>query len=156
MITVIAVDARQPERLQQVRALLYQYGEERQFDAALGNFTAELNNLPGAYAPPAGTLLLATLEQQPAGCIAFRSLSSHICEMKRLYVTPDFRGRGIARRLIQALLPAARKTGYKRMRLDSHPHMLAAQHLYKEFGFRQIEAYNDNPTPGILFFEKRL
>lgn len=156
MTAIHLLDAGQPDRLAAVRALLYQYGQERHFDAALGNYTAELNDLPGCYAPPAGALLLATFQQHAAGCVAFRLLNQATCEMKRLYVAPVFRGRGIARQLIQELLYTGRKAGYRSMRLDSHPHMLAAQHLYQAFGFRQIDAYNDNPTPGIRFFERML
>jgi len=156
MITIHTVDTGQAERLRQVRALLYQYGEERNFDAALGNFTAELDNLPGQYALPSGTLLLATLDKNPAGCIAFRALDHKICEMKRLSVAPKFRGQGIARWLIRQLLQRARTLGYSLMRLDSHPHMHAAIHLYRQFDFIEIEAYNHNPTPGIRFFERRL
>lgn len=151
-----AVNSAQTERLTQVRALLTAYARERNYDAALGDFTTELNTLPGRYAPPAGALLLVTLQQQATGCVAFRRLDTSTCEMKRLYVLPEFRSRGIGRRLIAALLEQARTTGYQRMRLDSHPHMHAAIYLYQTFGFREIEAYNSNPTPGIRFFERTL
>lgn len=136
-----------------IRQLLWTYGEARNFDAAMGNYKEELAQLPGKYGPPEGALLLAKWQGQPAGCVAIRQLSSEICEMKRMYVHPDFRQRGIGKALIETILEHARLLGYTIMRLDSHPHMIAAQSLYEKAGFYPIDAYNDNPTPGIRFFE---
>lgn len=145
-----------PADLQAVRALLYEYGEIRNFDAALGDYTAELAGLPGKYAPPAGCLLLAIHSDTPTGCVAFRRLTETHCEMKRLFVRPDFRGEGIGKALVEALLHAAHEAGYQVMRLDTHPSMYTAQAPYLDCGFVEIERYNDNPTPGIRFFEQRL
>ena len=88
--------------------------------------------------------------------MAFQPLSEEICEMKRMFVPDEFRRNGIARRLISALLEQARTQGYRYMRLDSHPTMSAAQELYDKIGFREIERYNQNPIPGIRFFELEL
>jgi len=142
--------------LEAVRQLLWKYAEWRGFDAALAEIEAEIEQLPWKYAPPAGMLLLAVWENQPAGCIAYQPLEPTICEMKRLFVLPDYRGKQIGRQLIAHLLDKARGAGYLLMRLDSHPHMQAAQRLYEEFEFQPTARYNDNPTAGILFFEKKL
>ena len=148
--------AQQIDQLDKVRALLWEYARLRHFDAALGDYKAEFAGLPGKYAGPAGCLVLATWEGQAAGCVAFRRLDEKYCEMKRLYVSPSFRGKKISIYLVERLLAEAAKANYSFMRLDSHPWMAAAQALYQHFDFKPISAYNDNPTPGILFFEREL
>lgn len=144
------------DRLDKVSALLWEYARLRDFDAALGDYEAEFTGLPGKYAAPEGCLVLATWEGQAAGCVAFRKLDEKYCEMKRLYVSPDFRGKKISIHLVERLIQEAAKADYSFMRLDSHPWMAAAQSIYKHFDFDPISAYNDNPTPGILFFERKL
>lgn len=156
MISVQIQIATGAQQVEMVRHLLRQYGTERGYDAALGNFEDELARLPGSYAPPDGMLLLAMHNVQPAGCVAYRRLDPQTCEMKRLFVASSFRGQGLGTRLISELFEQARKTPYTRMRLDSHPHMRAAIHLYQQHGFYEITAYNQNPTPGIRFFERKL
>ncbi|MEZ5040346.1 MAG: GNAT family N-acetyltransferase [Saprospiraceae bacterium] len=148
--------ANTPARLEKVKFLLWEYARFRNFDAALGDYEAEFNGLPGKYGPPDGSLVLATWEGQAAGCVAFKKLDENYCEMKRLYVSPSFRGKKIGFAMVERLLEEAILCRYQFMRLDSHPWMAVAQGIYQHFGFERIEAYNDNPTPGILFFEKRL
>ena len=142
--------------LDKVSALLWEYARLRDFDAASGDYQAEFTGLPGKYAAPEGCLVLATWEGQAAGCVAFRKLDEKYCEMKRLYVSPDFRGKKISIHLVERLLEEAAKADYSFMRLDSHPWMAAAQGIYEHFDFKPISAYNNNPTPGILFFERKL
>lgn len=101
--------------------------------------------LPGEFAPPEGCLLLATDSAKAIGCCAFRWLSEDTCEMKRLYVRPDFRGQGVARRLAEKLIVTAREAGYSRMRLETVSFMREAQALYSSLGFRPCEAYYDIP-----------
>ncbi|MEM7659139.1 MAG: GNAT family N-acetyltransferase [Bacteroidota bacterium] len=139
-----------------IRTLLRTYAESRGHDAALGDFEWEMKELPGKYGPPLGCLLLAKQEGVAAACVAFQPLEEGICEMKRMYVAPEFRGKGIARALCQALIEEAMAAGCTHMRLDTHPSMTAAQQLYQQLGFEEISRYNQNPTPGIRFFEKRL
>lgn len=155
-MNVLIRPAKSPAEINDVRKLFHTYGASRNFDKALKDFPAELAGLPGKYAEPKGYLLLATIDQQPAGCIAYQALSPTICEMKRLYVLPEFRGHGLGKQLIEALIQAALIHKYQYMRLDTHPSMRTAQALYQSFGFSEIERYNDNPIPGIRFFEKKL
>ncbi|NRB54028.1 MAG: GNAT family N-acetyltransferase [Saprospiraceae bacterium] len=144
------------KEVSQVRELLWEYARMRNFDPAMGNYEKEFAELPGRYGPPGGCLILAQWEGLAAGCVAFKSLDSNYCEMKRLYVSPKFRGKQIGRALVEHLLKEAIGQSYQYIRLDSHPWMTSAQGIYHHFGFQPIPAYNDNPTPGIRFFEKKL
>lgn len=138
------------------RALFEEYQESLGFSLCFQNFDEELATLPGAYAPPEGRLLLAFAAGEPAGCIALRKIGDGVCEMKRLWVKPAFRGTGLGRRLAEALLAEARGIGYRRVRLDTLPSMRAAQALYEALGFRDIPAYNDHPIEGTRFMEALL
>lgn len=159
------------------RALFTEYANEIDVDLSFQNFKQELANLPGGYAPPEGRLLLAwactrrnqdfpygieqsneTLpvllaEDSPAGCVGLRKLGPHICEMKRLYVCPSFRGQRIGRLLAEGIIYEARHVGYQRMRLDCLPTFTAAMPLYGSLGFRKIPAYYHNPHSDALFLE---
>ncbi|MDX2245220.1 MAG: GNAT family N-acetyltransferase [Bacteroidia bacterium] len=152
MIEIVPADS--DKRIEQIKLLFTEYAAIRNYDAALGNFQAELESLPGKYAPPAGSLLLALYEQQVAGCIAYQPLETGVCEMKRMFVSPVFRGKGIGTSLIKRLVEIAVIAGYHTMRLDTHPWMFSAHKLYQAEGFYEIARYNQNPTPGIRFYEK--
>jgi ribosomal protein S18 acetylase RimI-like enzyme len=117
------------------------------------NFEAELAGLPGKYAPPSGRLLLAREGNQRVGCAGLRRLETGICEMKRLYVRPRWRGRGIGQQLAGMLIDAAQKAGYTRMRLDTLDTMKSAIALYTSLGFRRIEPYYENPSDLAVFME---
>jgi putative acetyltransferase len=145
-----------PEHLQQVRALMRAFltwHRERHvqdihlidayFDADA--FEEELAMLPGEYAPPEGALLLAHCDGAPAGCVAFHRLEPAVCEMKRLFVYPQFHGKGIGLALGEALIREAKSTGYSLMRLDTSVRQAEAQHLYAKLGFRTIEPYYELP-----------
>lgn len=149
-------EASTPSQIQQARLIFQEYAEARNFDAALKNFKQELTALPGKYASPKGVLLLAKWENETVGCVAFQSLSDNICEMKRMYVKPEYRGKGIGKALVARLLEVAKTRSYEIMRLDTHPTMQVAHQLYAQFGFTEIERYNDNPIEGIRFFELTL
>jgi ribosomal protein S18 acetylase RimI-like enzyme len=121
------------------------------------NFETELAELPGRYAPPEGRLLLALSDDRLAGCIALRKIGEGICEMKRLYVRPDFRGQRIGHQLTTLLLEEARRIGYARMRLDTlASKMKEAGAVYRSFGFKEIEPYYHNPIAGAVYLELML
>jgi len=142
--------------VQQVRKLFLEYATALGFDLDFQDFENELTVLPGEYASPAGALLLAIEDGQIAGCVALRKISDKTCEMKRLYIRPEFRGKGIGRRLAQAIIEEARKNGYVRMRLDTVPSMREATILYRSLGFKNIRPYRYNPIRGALFMELSL
>ena len=142
--------------LDEVRMLFEEYEAELDFDLCFQNFQAELDGLPGAYTPPEGCLLLAKHEGRAAGCVALHKLEEGICEMKRLYVRPAFRGRKIGRLLTEAVIGQARGLGYDALRLDTVPSMERAQALYAQLGFREIAPYCLNPIEGAFYMERDL
>ena len=116
----------------------------------------EIAELPGRYTPPSGCLLLAMGADSPAGCVALRDLGGGACEMKRLYVAPESRGRGIGRSLIEAVLRRAGRVGYRRMVLDTLPEMVEAVTLYRSFGFVETSPYWGCPVERTIYLEKFL
>lgn len=127
-----------PEQLQEVRALLVEYANSLAFHICFEDFQKELEALPGAYARPSGALFLGLSDGKAAGCIALKHAAPQICEMKRLYVRPDFRGQRLGRKLVETAIDAARKMRYTRIRLDTLLAMKAARALYHSMGFREI------------------
>src|SRR5690606_10106465 len=143
--------ADRPADIAAIRALLHDYLRESGLDLGFQGFDAELDGLPGDYAPPRGCLLCAQAGEHVVGCVAFRPLDEERCEMKRLFVRPDFRGSALGAALVAAILERAREAGYASMCLDTAPGMERAQALYARFGFSDIARYNDNPIPGVRF-----
>ena len=121
-----------------------------------GELEAELDGLPGAYAPPEGSLLLATYDGEPAGCVALRPLAGRSCEMKRMFVPDRYRGLGVGRALAAAVLAAAREAGYREMWLDTSVRQVEALGLYASMGFEEAEPYHDVPAEmvGWLVFRR--
>ena len=140
----------------EVRALLRAYADSLPFELEFQDFERELAQLPGAYAPPRGALLVAHGGGRVTGCVALRPLADDLCEMKRLYVLPAARGTGLGRRLATAVVAEARRLGYARIRLDTTPGMAVAQALYDELGFTEIAPYRHNPVAGTKFLELQL
>jgi ribosomal protein S18 acetylase RimI-like enzyme len=136
------------EQVELARELFLEYADSLGFSLSFQHFDEELKNLPGAYASPSGRLFLARHQGQAAGCVALRPLDRKICEMKRLYVRPAYRGNGVGRVL------EARSIGYERMRLDTiESSMQDAIALYRRRGFREIAPYRSNPIAGALYLE---
>ena len=144
------------KHLKLIKILFEEYANLLDFDLDFQDFDKELANLPGEYAPPKGSLLLARHENKVAGCVALRELSDGVCEMKRLYVKPQFRGLGVGKYLAEAVIEEARKIGYNRMRLDTAPSMKAAGKLYASLGFKEVSPYRYNPLEGAVFMELSL
>lgn len=142
-----------PDGLKHIRSLFVEYAASLAFDLSFQDFQDELAGLPGKYSPPAGRLLLARQDGEPAGCAALRPLGGGLCEMKRLYVRPGHRGRGLGRQLARAIIAEGARIGYAKMRLDTVPTMAKAVALYRGLGFQEILPYCHNPIPGALFFE---
>jgi ribosomal protein S18 acetylase RimI-like enzyme len=145
-----------PEDYGEAQALIEEYVGTLGFDLTFQDFDREIRNLEGAYRPPDSCILLATEDDIVLGCVALRPFENGICEMKRLYVRPAGRGRGIGRRLAEAVIEEARRVGYATMRLDTIGTMHAANTLYRSLGFREIPAYRENPIDGARFFELSL
>lgn len=119
-------------------------------------FTAEVAGLPGRYSPPSGCLILAMEGNSPAGCVALRDLGDGTCEMKRLYVAPPYRGRGMGKLLVEGVVRRAKHMGYRRVVLDTLPEMAGAVALYREYGFVETTPYWDNPAERAVFMERPL
>ena len=150
------VAAHGPDHLPVARALFTEYASSLGVDLGFQDFDRELAELPGAYEPPAGRLLVALEGDEAAGCVALRPFEPGVCEMKRLFVRPAYRGTGLGRLLAERIVAEAREAGYERMRLDTLPTMAAARGLYRALGFEEIEAYRSNPVHGTTYFELRL
>lgn len=161
------VQAESAAQIEQARELFQEYAQSLGFSLCFQNFDQELAGLPGDYAAPAGRLLLVEYENQLAACGAlhpFAENSNHkpsklpeFCEMKRLYVRPQFRGKGLGKLLAEYLINAAREVGYQRMRLDTiEQQMTGAVALYRQLGFKEIAPYRPNPIAGVLYMELEL
>lgn len=141
----------------QARELFLEYAQSLGFSLCFQNFDKELAELPGDYAPLDGRLLLAEFEGQVAGCVALHKLEDGICEMKRLYLRPQFRGKGLGRAIADYIIAQAREIGYQRMRLDTvEPVMKDAVAMYRRIGFRETAPYCKNPIAGALYMELQL
>ncbi len=166
---VLIREARADE-MERVRELFREYARSLDFDLSFQNFEQELASLPGSYARPYGRLLLALVGGRLAGCVGLRPFDAGRCEMKRLYVRPDFRGKRVGEKLIERFLAEARGIGREnegergggvpycqRVVLDTvSPLMSQAIALYKKIGFREIPSYRLNPMPGALYMEMKL
>lgn len=137
------------------RQLFEEYAQSLGFSLCFQGFDKELAGLPGDYTAPYGRLLLGYSEGKLAGCVALHAFGRDgACEMKRLYVRPEFRGKHIGKHLLNAILRAAREIGYRRMLLDTvGGKMDRAIAMYRDYGFHEIPAYRENPQPNVLFME---
>jgi putative acetyltransferase len=153
----------QPARAQQDMAITGEMFREYQqwlgVDLCFQNFDAELAGLPGKYAPPSGEIFIARQAGATAGIVAVRAvpeISPDTSEMKRLYVRDAWRGQGLGRQLAELVINFARKAGYRKMVLDTLPHLQTAIAMYGTMGFIEIDPYYVNPLPGVVYVEKIL
>lgn len=151
MLKIFEVESE--DGLRHIRELFKEYVDWLGFDLSFQDFDKEYADLPGEYSAPKGCLLLAMDGEDIAGCVCLRKIAEGICEMKRLYVRPGFRGKGIGRSLSVAVIEKAHKTGYQKMRLDTVPWMKEAIALYRSLGFMEIEPYRHNPIEGAKYME---
>lgn len=151
-IVEVASDA----EVEHIRELFKEYADWIGFDLGFQDFETEFSSLPGVYSPPDGCLLLAIYDGQVAGCVGLRKFDEKICEMKRLYVRPGFRGKGLGRELSIRIIDKARDIGYRSMRLDTVPWMKEAIAIYLSLGFEEIEPYRYNPFEGAKYMELKM
>lgn len=145
------------DKLDIIRNLFREYEKELDENICFQSFETELNDPLKKYGPPSGDLVLAYWNNEPAGCVALtRMKEDGACEMKRLYVKPSFRKNKIGVMLVEKLLISAKEKGYTTMRLDTLQKLESAIRLYKNFGFKNISAYYNNPLSGVVYMEKEL
>lgn len=154
--TVRIVNAKVPDDYRRVAELFREYVASLPFRLTFQNFERELAEIERRYGPPGGRALLALVGDAGAGAVGVQRLDAAVCEMKRMFVRPAFRGRGIGRALGVAIVGEARRLGSERMRLDTTVEMAEAITLYLSLGFVDIEPYRYNPLPGARFLELRL
>ncbi len=147
------IQAETEEQIQQIRGLFTEYAASLGFDLCFQDFENELAELPGDFALPDGRLLMAVGGTTAAGCVALKKIEDDVCEMSRLYVRPEFRGKGLGRLLVAAVIEGARQFGYERIRLHTLATMKEASALYQSMGFQLIEPYSQIPQERCMFME---
>lgn len=153
---IVLRQADSPELVAIARQLFDEYATAIATDLEYQGFSAELARLPAPYVPPQGALLIAFVGTDVAGCVALRPLDSSTAEMKRLYIRAAYRGLGLGKQLVEAVIQAARQAEYSELRLDTLPSMASAQALYRRLGFVEIPPYNNAHLPGTRFYELKL
>lgn len=153
---VMITPARTAAEFAAAKALIRAYVDWLGEDLSYQNFDEEMTGFPAKYLPPDGEILLARAGGAIAGVVCLQPLAEDICEMKRMWTDPAFRGRGIGRRLAEAIIDAARARGYRFMRLDTLARLSSAVMLYESMGFRRIPAYYPNPADDAIYLEMDL
>jgi len=144
------------DRLDEVHTLFREYHKMLGIDLGFQNYDEELATLPGKYLPPDGRLYVIYLEDKLAGCIALRRYDATRCEMKRLFVRPQFRGLRLGRILAERIIEDAKAIGYQAMVLDTLKTLESAVTMYRRMGFEEIAPYYDNPLKDVLYFQLTL
>ena len=156
IIKIIEIEGNDHEGLEFIRTLFKEYEQFLGVNLGFQDFEEELKKLPGKYSRPEGALLLAEVNGAPAGCAALRKHKADYCEMKRLYVKPEFRGNKLGRLLAEKLINIAQQLEYKYILLDTLANLTEAMNLYRSLGFRVRDAYYDNPLENVVYWEKEL
>ena len=154
MLQLVQPDS--PELWLAARALVQEYAASLDFDLCFQDFAHELDTLSSEYGPPGGRFVLASWSGTFVGCGGLRRFTGSACEMKRVYVVPVHRGKGIGQAVARALIAQARQAGYTEILLDTLPSMTAAQHVYFALGFTPTDSYRHNPVPGATFLKLEL
>jgi len=144
------------EELEEVRNIFIEYSDFLQVDLCFQNFEKELQTLHQVYSPPQGCIILAKQNDNTVGCVALKPIGEGVCEMKRLYVRPEARGKGFGKKMVEELISFARKSPYKTMKLDTVSKLQEAISLYRSFGFVETAPYVYNPLSEVLYFELQL
>jgi len=150
------VEAKSEEQVRAAKGLFLEYAASLDFDLSFQSFEEEMKGFPDQYSSPTGRLYLALEGNKAIGCVAVRRFEDGICEMKRLYVKPGFRGKKAGRLLAEAAIECAKGSRYKAMRLDTVSSMVSANNLYRTLGFKEIGPYRENPLQGAIYMELNL
>ncbi len=138
------------------RELIEEYAQSLDFSLEFQNIDEELSHLQLYYGPPTGMLILVKADDKFVGCTCVRNLGDFVAEIKRMYVKPTYRGRGLGRKMLDRAIDGAKRMGYRFIRLDTVPDMESAIQLYLSAGFYEIEDYRYNPIAGARFMEYKL
>lgn len=144
------------EDLEEIKNLFREYAQFLKISLDFQDFESELAKLPAKYAEPEGSILLAKVDDKPAACVALWKLEDGVCEMKRLYVKPEFQGLGLGKKMALSIIEEAKIKGYKTMKLDTLKRLQSANYLYNSLGFSETKPYNYNPESDVAYFEKEL
>jgi ribosomal protein S18 acetylase RimI-like enzyme len=150
------VKAETDDHLEIAKEMFTEYARSLEFSLGFQEFEQELSDISVHYGPPHGCILLAICDRKPAGCVALRRLEEGVCEMKRLYVKPEYRGSGIGKTLSEKIIEEGKYLGYEKIRLDTLSSMKEANSIYRDLGFYDIEPYRYNPYEKAVFLEKGL
>ncbi len=156
MTAEVSIEKIQPDDVDFIRELFQIYERQLGVNLCFQNFATEIQELPGIYSEPSGTILKAVVVEQIIGCVALKLLDATTCEMKRLFVLDEFKGQGIGKKLAEQIITIAKEKKYALMKLDTLKRLEAAVHLYNSLGFNSTEPYNYNPESDILYFELNL
>ncbi|MFW5927938.1 MAG: GNAT family N-acetyltransferase [Thermoplasmatota archaeon] len=150
------VESYDEQDISEIRDIFIEYRKDLGLDLSFQEFQDELEELPGEYSPPEGSILMAKDEDETVGCVALRKINEDTCEMKRLYVKPDYRGEGLGKKLALSIIEKAREKGYGKMKLDTLTTLKKANELYRSIGFEECEPYRYNPLDDALYMELEL
>ena len=142
--------------LNEVKELISEYVKFLNRDLSFQNLDEELNNLKAKYVYPNGRIIVAISNKKIVGCVAYHRHNLKRCEMKRLYVKPEYRHLKIGKALVENIISLAKSDGYQEMVLDTIKPLESAINLYKKFGFKEIKPYYDNPMPDVIYMKLKL